>query len=348
MERYIPSIEMAMREALDKTEAATADLFADRDLSLYGMLRYHLGWANPDFSAADSDGGKRIRPLVCVLACLAAGGDAEAAVPTAAAIELLHNFTLIHDDVQDRSLTRRHRRTVWSLYGEGQAINAGDAMFAISQLPLLGSSDGSKAIPPETVIRLSRAFNETVLRIVEGQVLDLGFEDRWDITAADYQRMIRGKTATLVSFSAWAGSTIAGVDDVRAGKFAAFGQALGLGFQVRDDLLGIWGEPDVTGKPAADDIRRRKKSLPIVMLASEAVPADRELLLNLYQQPELDAGDVETILSLLRRYEVDDRVQQEVERYHVEARQLLDEAAGQGTAHDALLSLAERLATRAF
>ncbi|HLI50335.1 MAG TPA: polyprenyl synthetase family protein, partial [Thermomicrobiaceae bacterium] len=210
MERYIPSIEAAMREALDATEAATADLFADGDLSLYGMLRYHLGWANPDFSIADSDGGKRIRPLVCVLACLASGGDAEAAIPTAAAIELLHNFTLIHDDVQDRSLTRRHRRTVWSLYGEGQAINAGDAMFAISQLPLLGSSTGSPAIPAETVIKLSRAFNETVLRIVEGQVLDLGFEDRWDINAADYQRMIRGKTATLVSFAAWAGSTIAG------------------------------------------------------------------------------------------------------------------------------------------
>lgn len=348
MERYIPSIEAAMREALDATEAATADLFADGDLSLYGVLRYHLGWVNPDFSATASDGGKRIRPLVCVLACLASGGDAQAATPTAAAIELLHNFTLIHDDVQDRSLTRRHRRTVWSLYGEGQAINAGDAMFAISQLPLLGSSTGPRAIPAETVIKLSRAFNETVLRIVEGQVLDLGFEDRWDIDASDYQRMIRGKTATLVSFSAWAGSTIAGVGMERAGKFAAFGRALGLGFQVRDDLLGIWGEPDVTGKPAADDIRRRKKSLPIVMLASEAVPADRELLLNLYQEPELDDAGVETILTLLRRYEVDDRVQQEVERYHDEARERLDDAAEPGPARDALLSLAERLATRAF
>lgn len=342
----LAAVEATMRRFLDETETATRDLFGDRDLPLYGVLRYHLGWAEADFRPASFDSGKRTRPLVCLLACRAAGGDARQAIATAAAIELLHNFTLVHDDVQDRSQTRRHRPAVWTLWGEGQAINAGDALFALSQLVLLDSVGAG--VPAERVVDLASAFNACVLRIVEGQVLDLGFEQRWDVDVASYLRMIGGKTAALIGFAAWSGATIAGVDAERARCFRDFGESVGLGFQVRDDMLGIWGEPSVTGKPAADDIRRRKKSLPILMLAEQATPAEVAELREIYTTDEVGEPAVARVLDLLHRYGIDAQVQAVVDRYHSQAKTLLHTAAPPGPARAELESLLSRLASRLF
>lgn len=346
MNDAIADIERAMRQVVAEAEAAAGHRFSDRDLPLYGVLRYHLGWADPDFRPATADAGKRIRPLICVLACAAAGGDPDVAVPTAASIELLHNFTLVHDDVQDGSDRRRHRPTVWALWGVGQAINAGDALFALSQLPLLGSH--ARGVPPARVIGVAREFNATVLRIVEGQVLDLCFEERWEIPVASYLNMIEGKTASLVAFAAWSGAVLAGADAERAERYRAFGRALGLGFQVQDDLLGIWGEAEVTGKPAGDDIRRRKKSLPVLLLASKADAEDLSTLQTIYAGPEVDDAAVETVLRLLEKYDVQSEVQVAVAEYHAEALRLLEEAGATGPARERLNELAERLATRRF
>lgn len=343
---YIPAVEERMRRLLEATEDETRRLFGARDLNFYGVLRYHLGWAEQDFRPASYDPGKRIRPLVCILACEATGGFPERALPTAAAIELLHNFTLVHDDVQDRSVTRRHRSCVWTVWGEGQAINAGDALFALSQIALLESVRAG--VPAERVVDLTRAFNVTVLRIVEGQVLDLGYEARWEIDVAAYLNMIGGKTAALVGFSAWSGAVIAGVDPDRAARMAAFGRTVGLGFQTRDDMLGIWGEPGVTGKPAADDIRRRKKSLPILMLAERAAPAEVEELRSIYGAPAMDEREVARVLELLADHDVEASVQKVVARYHDEARALLEASAAPSPARAQLEALVERLATRVF
>ncbi|HET7095226.1 MAG TPA: polyprenyl synthetase family protein, partial [Thermomicrobiales bacterium] len=233
---------------------------------LAGMARYHLGAAAADLTPLPPgavDRGKRIRPEVALLAAGAAGGDPAAAAPLGAAIELLHNFTLIHDDVQDESPTRRHRPTVWSVWGVGQAINAGDALFAAAHLPLYRLIDAGAA--PPLALRLLEGFDRMTIAIVVGQTLDLGFEGRADVAPADYLDMIDGKTAAIVRFAAWAGALLGGADEAAAERFAAFGRALGLGFQVQDDLLGVWGEPAQTGKAPADDIRRRKQSLPILL-----------------------------------------------------------------------------------
>lgn len=342
----IADVEQTMRQVVAGAEAAALHRFSERDLPLYGVLRYHLGWAEQDFRPGRADPGKRIRPLVCVLCCMAAGGKPDLAVPTAASIELLHNFTLVHDDVQDHSLLRRHRPTVWALWGAGQAINAGDALFALSQLPLLASQE--RGIPAERVVEIAREFNATVLRIVEGQVLDLGYEERWDIPVAAYLDMIEGKTASLVAFAAWAGAVLAGADAERAERYRAFGRALGLGFQVQDDLLGIWGQEEVTGKPAGDDIRRRKKSLPILLLASMAAPADLRDLQEIYGRSEVDEAAVARVLSLLHAYDVQAEVQVAVAEYHDAAQRLLDEAGASGPARERLDALTERLATRRF
>ncbi len=342
VDEQVAPVEGLMRDVVDTAEAVGLGSVPGRDLPLYGMVRYHLGWAESDFRPAAFDPGKRIRPLICLLSCSAAGGDPAQAVPVAAAIELLHNFTLVHDDIQDRSETRRHRRTVWSLWGEGQAINVGDALFALSQIALLRSTDHQ--VPADIVTQLAVEFNATTLRIAEGQVLDLGFEHRWDIGVDDYLRMIDGKTAAIVGFAGWAGAVIAGRD---AEGFRNFGRILGLGFQVRDDLLGIWGYARLTGKPAADDIRRRKKSLPIIALAAAVSGAELTELEAIYERNPVDEPAVARVLALLEQYRIEDQIQAKVDQYHDEARAILERIAVSSPARSMLESLLDRLAVRA-
>ncbi|MCA1723556.1 MAG: polyprenyl synthetase family protein, partial [Thermomicrobia bacterium] len=162
----IASVETVMLAALQTQTPALS--------SLYGMMRYHLGWATPDFLLDRANGGKRLRPLVCLLCCAAAGGDPARAVPAAAAIELVHNFTLVHDDIQDNSAFRRHRRTVWSIWGMAQGINVGDGMHAIAHQVLLGLRE--RGVSADDLLDVMAGFDATVLRICEGQFLDIGFE----------------------------------------------------------------------------------------------------------------------------------------------------------------------------
>lgn len=331
------AVEQEMRASLVAPDAATAPL--------YGMMRYHLGWATVDF-APDASGqtGKRLRPRLCLLCCAAAGGDALVAVPAAAAIELLHNFTLIHDDIQDQSSHRHHRQTIWSRWGAAQAINVGDGMYAIAHQQLLKLA--AHGVPAERIVRLMGEFDATVLRICEGQFLDVGFENRWDIAAADYVQMIGGKTAAIFAFAASAGATLAGADDARTTRYGTLGTALGLGFQLRDDLLGIWGEERVTGKPVADDIRRRKKSLPVIMLHERAAAAERAYLEACYASEEVVAADIATVLAMLDTAGVHDECQEIVETYHARAFALLGAAGASGPARDTLAALIARMADR--
>ncbi len=325
---------------------------------LAAMARYHLGLLDAEGRPVPPgavDRGKRVRPAVAVLCAAAAGGDPAAAAPVAAAIELLHNFTLIHDDIQDHSPTRRHRPTVWSLWGVGQAINAGDALFAAAHLPLyrLVAQGAPAGVPPALALRLLEAFDRMSIAIVAGQTLDLGFEGRDDVTPDAYLGMIAGKTAAIVRFAAWAGALLGGADDAVADRFAAVGLALGLGFQVRDDALGIWGAAGDTGKAAADDLRRRKQSLPILLLRQRADPATRAELAALYAAPALDPAGVDRVLALLAAHGVRDAVEARVADFHDQARAALLAAAHPGRhpegarpARDRLLALVATLAAR--
>ncbi|MCO5175687.1 MAG: polyprenyl synthetase family protein [Thermomicrobiales bacterium] len=313
-------------------------------LSVYDIMLYHLGFKDEHFEPKRSDVGKRIRPLLCVLACEASDGDRRSALPMAAAIELLHNFTLIHDDIQDQSPLRRHRATVWSLWGIAQAINAGDAMFATAHLALLRSEDAGVAT--DRVIALSRALHDTTLRIVEGQVLDLGFETRGDVTADEYMQMIGGKSAAICRCACWAGATIAGSKAADADVLGEAGFALGVGFQLRDDILGIWGSPNETGKAAADDIRRRKKSLPILLLHERASETDRLTIEHLYGEQDVSPDGIAQILAMLAEYQVEDAVQEQAHIWHERASSLIHSALGSGPARDALEQLVDALVAR--
>lgn len=314
------------------------------DLPIYDVLRYHLGMLDAGFLPAPSHPGKRVRPKLCLACCEAAGGDPALAVPVAAAIELLHNFTLIHDDIQDGSAERRGRRTVWSVWGTAQAINAGDAMFAVAHLALDRLRE--HGVGDRNILDLSRELHRTTLRIVEGQVLDLGFEQRGDVQPAEYLTMIEGKTAAIMGYAAWSGARLAGAPDAQAEEFRAFGLALGLGFQVQDDLLGVWGAPEVTGKSAADDIRRRKQSLPLLLLNARIDAADGRLLRALYAEGELQPDEVAVVLDLLQRYNIRPLVEAEVARWHDVAGERLRQATAQAHTPAILEGYVSELARR--
>lgn len=258
----LAAVEAEMRAALQLNETSS-DLFA-------GMLHYHMGWVDADLRPTQVNSGKRIRPLLCLLCCQAAGGDWEQAVPAAAALEILHNFTLIHDDIQDNSPTRRGRPTLWTLWGVPQAINSGDAMFAAAHLALARLLDGG--VPPATVVQALRRLDETCMALTRGQFADMQFETWPHVTVNEYIEMIQGKTAVLLALSAELGALIAPQDTQTIHHYAAFGLHLGLAFQVRDDILGIWGQEDVIGKSAATDIVTRKKSLPVLFGLGQSAP----------------------------------------------------------------------------
>lgn len=293
------------------------------------MAEYHLGLSTSSGETTDPETrvtvqGKRIRPLIAMLAAEAVGGAAEDAAPIAAAIELLHNFTLIHDDIQDRSPNRRHRPTVWRVWGDAQAINAGDALFAVAQLTLLRTSAGDT--PARTIRRLAGAFNRCTIDVVRGQVMDLESEGRPDVTSDDYLTMISGKTAAILRFATWAGAIVGGATDDVADKLGDAGHAIGMGFQIRDDMLGIWSPARETGKDAADDIRRRKQSLPILILRESAREEELERMADLYKQEEIGPDGTAEVLALLDRYDVAAKTRAHVDAAHERADRALSGA----------------------
>lgn len=282
--------------ALDQTMREIASDALQQDEPGFGvMLRYALGWVDENDQPFPQTTGKRLRPLLMFLCTEASGGHWQTTLPAASAVEFLHNFSLIHDDVQDDSPTRHNRPTVWKLWGIPNAINAGDALYTLAYIALERLSE---SLPAEQVVHLWRIFGQTNLALTRGQHLDMRFEKQDSVTTEDYIRMIGGKTAALLSASAYMGAYIGCADAARAEHFAEFGRNVGIAFQIRDDILGIWGDPQVTGKSAATDIVSRKKSLPV--LYGLAHSPDLE---TLYGQPHLSADDVQQAITLLDEVE---------------------------------------------
>ncbi len=282
------------RQELDAT--LHAFLARERPAALYRMVRYHLGWQDVQGRPAQA-GGKALRPVLCLLACESAGGDWRRALPAAAAVELVHNFSLVHDDIQDRDRERRHRPTVWSIWGDAQAINAGDALLVLARLALLGLAD--QGISAASVVEAAGVLDQATLEMVEGQVMDLGFEERLDVDLAEYLEMIEKKTGALFDCSLRLGALVGGAGPAIVEAMGRCGRLLGVAFQVRDDMLGVWGAESQTGKPPAADIRRRKKSLPAVYALSQADGAALEAIQRAYSQPELTDDDVSMVLRVL-------------------------------------------------
>ncbi len=292
----------------------------------YSLLRYHLGWANADGTSAGTpvSQGKALRPTLCMFACEALDQDPVRALPAAAALELIHNFSLVHDDIQDQDLERRHQSTVWSLWGVPKALVAGNALQSVGDVTLLGTA--KYGAPPDTALRISQILTESYLEMIQGQCLDLAFEASTTITSENYLQMIAYKTGALIRSGLEIGALLATGDP--GGKtftaFSRFGNCLGRAFQVRDDFLGIWGESNLTGKPTGNDIRRRKKSFPVVLAFELATGKDFEDLCRIYGQDELDEEDVGKVLTVLDAVGAQDLSQTLTESSAGEALQALD------------------------
>lgn len=245
--------------------------------AMHRVAAYHLGWQHPDGTPTRADSGKALRPALVLAAARALGAPPAAAVPAAAAVELIHNFTLLHDDVMDRDATRRHRPTAWSVFGTADAILAGDALHALA-LRLL-AQDTHPAATAATA-RLAAC----VIELCEGQHEDCAFETRRQVALAECLAMAQAKTGALLGAACALGALYAGAAPETVEAMNAFGRAVGLAFQLADDLIGIWGDPAVTGKPAGSDLTARKKSLPVVAALASGTPAAAELA-ALYRDP---------------------------------------------------------------
>jgi geranylgeranyl diphosphate synthase type I len=317
---------MAVTSELDATvliadtEEEIVRLVRDRDPAthgLYEMLRYHLG-----LDGSDGRRGKRMRPLLGLLAYASIAGDHRKALPGAAAVELGHNFSLVHDDIEDGDVERRARPTLWAVHGIPQAINAGDMLFTLSRVALhrltdLGFSDAK-------VLRLMRLYDQTCVALCEGQYMDIWAADNPDaMNTTLYFDMIGRKTAALIAASIEAGALLATDDEEVVACYRRFGWALGMAFQLNDDLLGIWGDESVTGKPPSD-LARHKKTLPVIYAVEHAPAADRARLLELIGNPMPGDDDLTAVVAILERTGAREYTRDQARRYRDSALAELD------------------------
>ncbi len=336
-DRYLPMIESEMRN-VTRGEDDRLNLF-------YGMMHYHLGWADEHFHPLDLHAGKRIRPTICMMACEAVGGNPEDALPAAAALELLHNFSLIHDDIEDDSRTRRHRSTVWALWGVPQAINTGDGMYSLAYKALLGLQ--RRSMPQDLILEAMERFSATCVALTEGQYLDMSFEERMEVTAEEYLHMVERKTAALLSTSAYLGALIGGADRETAALYSLFGKQLGIAFQMEDDILGIWGDEEVTGKPVASDILEKKKTLPVIFgLMKETSNGGSSPLWDMFRQDEITAEQARKAARILEEYGARSYTNTLAAEAHQMAMAALEGTGIENEAQADLRALAEKLLRR--
>lgn len=295
-------------------EAALRTAVGTDHSQLAAACRYVMGWQDQSGRPA-SAGGKRIRPALCLYAG-GLFGNAEGAMPGAVAVELVHNFSLIHDEVQDHDAERHGRPTLWALLGTAQAINAGDFLYSRATSALL---EGTAA--PERRLAALQLLTEAVARMIGGQWADLSFESRDDVTTDEYLAMIGGKTGALLGAPLAIGATLAGAPPATAEALGRWGETVGLAFQIHDDYLGTWGDPNVTGKSNTNDIARKKKTLPVIhALRGPGGTTIREI----YTRPELTDADVAAVIATLRESAADEFTREAAERQAAAARAILE------------------------
>ena len=329
LEAHIAAVDEEIRALLHTADTSLQPF--------YGMMLYQLGLD------ARKASGKRLRPVLCTLVYEAITGDPSAALPAAAAIELVHNFTLIHDDIEDQDPARHHRPTVWSVWGVPQAINAGDGMFAVSRLAL----QRLRGLPADRVVAFAGLLDDACVRVCEGQFLDISFETRTDVTTERYRTMAAKKTGALFAAAAQGAALLATEDAAVRETLARFGDAFGQAFQAHDDLLGVWGSTERTGKVEMNDLTKRKKTLPVVLGFERAQGKTRERLAALFAPAApLSSESVEQIREILDELGVRALIDAEIADQRGRALHALGGVAPIAAAHEPL-QLLERLVASA-
>ncbi|CAM5633442.1 polyprenyl synthetase family protein [Streptomyces fumanus] len=305
------------------------------------VARYHRGWCEADGAprSAAPGGGKAVRPALTLLCALAVGARPSAAVPGAVAVELVHDFTLLHDDVIDGDALRRHRPAAWSLFGTPAAVLTGDALLVAALRALTDAPGGNGPAAQELVGAL--------LELVEGQSRDVAFEQASEVSVADYLAMATGKTGALIGCACALGGVLGGADPDRVAGLREFGRRLGVAFQCADDILGIWGRSALSGKPVGADLAARKKSLPVVAALAAPGAASRRLR-DLYRAPgPLGADDIALARRLLEETGGRRAAEEEAHRQSAAALRALAQARPTADACRQLHALARAMTHRA-
>jgi len=282
---YRDTVQVELKNVIDSCPSVLCD-----------MLRYHMGWQDEHGHCCDRESGKLVRPTLCLLSCQAVGGDTSKILPAAAAIELIHNFSLIHDDIEDVSDERHHRPTIWKLWGQSQAINAGDAMFTLAYVALLKLKE--RGISDEKIAGAIRMLSLACLELCDGQYLDIEYENRLDINIEDYLDMAAKKTAALFALSTALGAYLGNADIRLVDFFHMFGKELGIAYQIYDDISGIWGTSEKIGK-SVGDILQRKKTLPVVYGLQNSEGTERKKLMKFYAQKSSEGKDIREVKEIL-------------------------------------------------
>jgi len=309
----------------------------------YQMMAYHLGWLDQQLRESAGGGGKRLRPALCLTACESVGAPAEQALAGALAVELVHNASLIHDDIEDGDEVRRHRPAVWAVWGTGHGVNVGDGMLSLAHLAMLeASASRGTSVAARAGATLSRACVE----LFEGQFLDQEYQARTSVTLPQYLSMVDRKTGALFGCAAELGGLLGGAGAGTVRRLGQFGRTLGRAFQMQDDLLGVWGDEARTGKPSAD-VRKRKRGLPAALAWECASPGAFAELCDLYAgAPGSSEGGSERVLELFAHLDVQRRARRLVVEEVDAAIDLLPSAGLADAATLPLLEFAALLSTR--
>ncbi|MFJ1805770.1 MULTISPECIES: polyprenyl synthetase family protein [unclassified Streptomyces] len=309
------------------------------------VAAYHFGWIDAQGNPTAGDGGKAVRPALAVLSAEVTGSAPEVGVPGAVAVELVHNFSLLHDDLMDGDEQRRHRDTVWKVHGPAQAILVGDALFALAGEILLelGTAEAARATHRLTVA--TRA-------LIDGQAQDISYEHRDRVSVEECLEMEGNKTGALLACASSIGAVLGGADGHTADALEKYGYHLGLAFQAVDDLLGIWGDPGATGKQTWSDLRQRKKSLPVVAaLAAGGSASERlgEILAADAKSSEFDTfseGEFAARAALIEEAGGRDWTAEEARRQHAVALDALDAVDMPEQVRDRFTALADFVVVR--
>lgn len=334
MSKYFRQIHQFAKIQIDKDE-----------LKVYDMLRYSMGWIDENGNPSSSQ-GKALRPTLCLYTCEALGTEFEKAIPAAVALELIHNFSLIHDDIQDQDRMRHHKPTLWALLGAPKALIAGNIMRVLADMTAsdLQSNNLSQDVMFEVIELLTKSY----LEMIEGQFLDIQFESQPQISIPDYIKMISLKTGSLIKTSITIGAAIGTRDRKLIKEFNGFATNLGFAFQIRDDYLGIWGKSNETGKPVGTDILRKKNTLPIIHVKSQSSDANSKRVEKIFLKDTLTDKDLSDILQIMDELQTKEYTSESTNHYCDLALDHLDKLNLENSFKDNYMQLLEFFRSREF
>lgn len=331
--KYTPSISKSIQQSLIEAPPF-----------LGGMLRYHFGWVDEQFEPVRTDSGKLLRPVFCLLVFEALTGHFQPALPAAAAIEMIHNFSLIHDDVEDSDRERRGRPTVWMVWGQPLAINAGDYLYTLAFKAVNRLDTAHFSV--DRIFAVQQLIVDSCLELTLGQDMDLRFEQLQEVSTEMYLEMIDKKTGALLEAAILAGAMLGTSDERVIRNYREFAHNIGLAFQIRDDFLGIWGDTAKTGKSADNDLRRKKKTLPVLYALNTS---SNDQLRSLYAtDTPLSDHEIQFVRKCLLEANADTFAKQAADTYIERAFDALSKINISNKAHTELETIARFLIERSY